>query len=399
MLNKYISQNKSDFVIFLLLLITLAQGFSSIFIFGQKINIIAYVNIALFVILFFKIIAQKKFLLIISFVLFVAYFSILGYFNGASAKGIYMHIFTYIPFINALLLIKTGTYYPIKKVLIYFTVATAIGALYAIVIRFYFPDILMKVIDVEDFDAFIQWGRLPWAGALMVILLISQMFFLNIYRNEEKIILVPALLLIFIGGFFTFNRTLIFALFIMILLLILIQIRNLRFKNIFLIFIGFFVVSYVFSSWANVNENFDNLLQGRILDPLSGKLNADSDISSRYMLYDQYIDNIKGSYFLGNGFGVPYSTIPEERVWADVTLVSFLIPFGLLGLAVFFGFIKKLYSNIKLIQNRKIKNAFTLVLILQLLISLNDDLWSHKNFPMYFVFIINSFIAQKKIRN
>jgi hypothetical protein len=89
---------------------------------------------------------------------------------------------------------------------------------------------------------------------------------------------------------------------------------------------------------------------------------------------------------------VPASTSFGGALRADVTLVTFAVPFGVCGLAFFALFLKRLYARVTpTIDDRRVRRLFILVFVPGLGIPLNSDIWSHKFFVVYLVFLVNSY--------
>lgn len=334
---------------------------------------------------------MRSFYLLTLFLILFLY-TIYGRFYSTSTLETLYNLLSFLPFIIAAMLLELNIGFNIKKVLFYFTICTAIGAIYANVIQLLYPDILSVIIGDGDIDKVLSWGRVSWIGYVVPLPLITQFLYLKIYSKKEQYILIPSLIIAIVGTILTFNRTPLIALVILLLYIIVSTINKINFKKIILlvslIFICIISINYI----QLVNPNFQNLLDYRVLGFFTGKSDISEDLSTRYDLYSQYKDAIYNSYFLGQGFGIPYSIKPEPKSWSDITFISFIIPLGIIGVVYFLIFLKKVFISIRnKISSIKIRRSFYLVFFLAILISLNDDIWSHKNFPIYFVFIINSF--------
>ena len=102
---------------------------------------------------------------------------------------------------------------------------------------------------------------------------------------------------------------------------------------------------------------------------------------------------------MGTGFGVPFATEPEVSYYADVTLVSFYLPFGIFGLLMFLLYFSKLWSMVNsTFESTRSAEIFGLkvITVLGILISLNDDMWSHKEFSIVIALVISSFVNSYK---
>jgi hypothetical protein len=109
------------------------------------------------------------------------------------------------------------------------------------------------------------------------------------------------------------------------------------------------------------------------------------------VLYQEYLDRLRGTFLLGQGLGLPVSRYYGDAFWADITVVTFAIPFGVFGLGVLAGFLRRVYRQvIGGITDPRIRNVYLLIFLLALGMSFNDDIWSHKFFVVYFVCVVNS---------
>jgi len=83
----------------------------------------------------------------------------------------------------------------------------------------------------------------------------------------------------------------------------------------------------------------------------------------------------------------------------DISFVAFLLPFGLPGLVIFFGFVfaiwKTFISHGRIYSNNQSSGVFVLMLVTSLLVSLNIDIFSRKIFVIYIaVFAVLHFPSQ-----
>jgi len=144
------------------------------------------------------------------------------------------------------------------------------------------------------------------------------------------------------------------------------------------------------------SRNFEWLFNYRIKEFLSGTSNITRDVSVRETLIENYIKRVLDNIFIGQGFGISYVDWTKGMFWTDITLFSFMIPFGLVGLYMMSIYFLKVIKIIKSTQKysksdlRNFSKDIFFVLLVLLLLSLNDDIWSHKSFAIYFALIISS---------
>ena len=382
--------------IFILLSISLLLPFSRIILVGHVVNLNAWINLMLFLILFtYYLFMKRKSIFTIIFFLCFTFYIFLGFYRTNDSQVTFSHVFTYFPFIIAILIQEINVRYDVKKVLIYFTICAAISSFSAILIQYFYQNVFYSInydIDVSSIESKLEWGRISWIGSAVALPLIAQIGFLNIFSKKEKYIISISLISIVLGLVFTFNRTFLLAFTFLMLYVVLINTGKFRFKILVVVSLLLFLSILVINNLKDFVPNLENLIDYRILGFFKGQSSIKGDIESRQILYNQYIENILNNNLLGQGFGLPFSTIPEPRAWSDVTLISFLIPMGFIGVILFVIFLIKILIKIKRnIDNNQVKKLYIVVLLLSILVSFNDDIWSHKNFPIIFVFMINSF--------
>jgi len=322
----------------------------------------------------------------------------IGALNKSSARETIDHATTYIPFFIAILILELEIGYTFRDTVFYFTVCAAIGAVSAIVIQLFFPNILISILGGdEDIESLIRWGRITWVGYVITFPIIATFSLLHQFNKQDKRVLIPSLIIILIGTILTFSRTFLVATVIILLYMIVTNMRSFKYSNIFLTIIILYTISLLMTFFTNFIPNFENLISYRLVDFLTGRSDISNDLTLRYELYTQYIDNILQHSLLGQGLGVPYNFRPYPSSYADITFISFIIPFGIFGYFYFLVFMYKIFRTIqKKINFLAAKRIFIFILFVSFFVSFNDDIWSHKNFPVYFIFIINSFAYKSK---
>jgi hypothetical protein len=383
-----------DKIVFAAIVLPLLPGLPRAVILGRVVNVQAWANILLLALLgtYFLVRRQKS-----TFVLFVAAificYSLIGYVATGDAAVVVSHGFMLAPFVVATLLLALRVGYSFSTVVIALTVCAATGAIVANVIHFFHPNTLELLLrEEEDIGGVISLGRVSWSGYVLALPLVAQLGFLRIYSPKQRAFVLAGVPIVLFGALLTFNRTLLIALLGLSFYLLVSMRKDIRLRGVVLIGLLVLATSYFIQWWSEINPSLFHLIDYRILYFFTGHSDTGGDVSTRAILYNDYLHRLLHSRFLGQGLGVPVSTYFGPALWADVSLVNFLLPFGLLGLIMFAGFVRKVYAGIRSrIGDDRVQRLFVVVLCLALAVSLNDDIWSHKNFPIYFVYLLNSY--------
>lgn len=380
-------------IVFAAIVLPPLAGLPRAVVLGRIVNVQAWANLLLLSLLatFFLIRRQKSTFVLWIAVLFIAY-SLVGYVASGDAAAVMSHAFTFAPFLIATLLLELRVGYSFNKALFALTVCGAVGAIAANVIHFFYPNVLeMLLREEQDISGVIRLGRVTWSGYVLVLPLVAQLGFLKVYAQKQRAVVLACVPIVLLGALLTFNRTLLVALVGLSVYLLVSMRKQVRLKGIMLIGLLSLATSYFINWWSEVNPSLLHLIDYRIIYFFAGTSDTAGDVSTRMIWFGEYARRLVHSRFLGQGLGVPLSTYLETAFWADTTLVSFLLPFGLPGLILFAGFIRRVHTRIQAqITDVQVQKLFVIVLLLALVVSLNDDIWSHKNFPIYFVYLINS---------
>ena len=334
------------------------------------------------------------------FAVFFVYFCV-SVIVGRDLNLVAAQSFEYAPFLIACLILATGTSVRFEFILKGVIYAVAIsGALAAYI--YYFNTVLMprdSSTGAAFLDADFAWGRLPWRNAINVLLCLSLILFSSGRRKSGAYIGV-AVIIGLIALILTFSRTGLLAIIFMLIAAFIYGfkrgqiLRLLRF--LFVLIASVFVAINVFD-FDNVINNINTRILGFLA--MSSDIDISGHISDRTILYPQYFDVFLMSPLFGVGFGFPYSTNPEFSLYSDVTIVSFALPFGMLGLFLFFLFIKNLWTALKSVRGSDFSNeilGLKIVIILGLTISLNDDIWSHKEFSIILALLVSSVVNRHR---
>ena len=380
--------------IFVLLLVALVPGYPRMLVLGNVINVQAWTSVLLLVLLLGHFVVRRgKSIYVIYLAALFLCGAMLGYVVTGDFGLVLAHAYSFLPFINAFLLLELNIGFSFRPVLLGLTVCAAVGVITANFIHWFRPETLGLLLkEEEDVSGVIKLGRVSWAGYVIALPLIAQLGFLSIYTRKQRFIVLFCVPIILVGAVLTFSRTTLIALVSLLCFVLYSRRREMGLKGVTLVGLMCLGGSAFISWWSQINPNLTNLINYRILHFFSGSSEISGDFSTRQILYSEYLDRLTHSYFLGQGLGVPMSTYFGATSWVDITLVSFAGPFGVFGVALFVVFLRRVYARINThIDDQGVRRLLVLVLFLALAISLNDDIWSHKSFAVYFIYIINSY--------
>lgn len=314
----------------------------------------------------------------------------------------------YLPFFVALFIILAKVSYNTEELLIKVSYAVLISSLIIIMDRFYGfikkPDTFV-VAGISDAD------RLPWDGAMLCFfpLVIFSCFKLN--RYFDKFVILFSVFSSLIAVFFTFNRTIMFGILGFFLLGFIFNYKN---KKISSWFIKLFGIAIFFSSIyliLTIDDSAWKLFEYRYLGGKEGFYGVykESFEVGRYEMYEQFWDSIKNNFPFGQGFGLPFYVDRyhglHDTATTDISLLAFILPFGVIGFIIFISFLFILWRNINLVTVGSFYGVsfdyyfFILksLFFISILISLNLDIYSRNIFVVFFCFISNIFIFFGKI--
>lgn len=294
----------------------------------------------------------------------------------------------FLPFFVACMALLTRLYIDKSKLLNGITFALAISSFSAIIIHTFFKDFVACAFSSSDEVSriILEGGRMHWGSSVLALFGLAA---LMIARDKHKRMLLGfAFLVILSGSLFTQNRTMLVGLLVFFVTTQLFVFKKSVKPVIYITFVSV-IVAGVFLSLAS--DNMVALFQKRLFLTDSAGVEIDHALFvGRVGLYDQYLDRIFSSFPYGQGLGVPFSygIFSGEPIFiSDISLVSFSIPFGLLGLVALLLFIGKLFKSFKkynkTYHDDKGPKVFYWLLFTSFLVSLNVDIFSRNIFVVY----------------
>jgi len=374
---------------------------------GRGINAEARLLILLAVFLILRLIVGAKrrnripFLYFSYLFFFYLVFSML--FLGLSFSLVFNHLRSFFPFYVACLYLWAGTQISPHTIIISVSMALGLSAIFMFFLQFLHPQLILLIYQdqLEEWVGVLDWGRVFWLNAPLSLIFVPA-FLSTQYRSPKiRIALLISVIFVLLGAVSSFNRTIILAFIAYFVVHTYMQMQKRQSKNkrklilfLILLFIGLFF-------FLHINEKLWPLFSNRVLDLLAGRADLSSHWLIRKVHYVQYIEKMSDSIIFGNGLGVPLSTYPETKYWSDITFVSFMIPFGLLGLlgfSIFLAVILKILWRLRSSEFRSLGQQMIIVVIIGLFVSWNFDIWSHKTFVVFLIAIISSLDNARRVR-
>ena len=299
----------------------------------------------------------------------------------------------YLPFIIATLLLFAGTRIRYEKYASYLVVATMLSASSALVIHHFVPGFLEQAFKASEevIAITVVHGRLFWANALVLLIILTFMFLKYPNLSLPKVLQNMTLMVVLLAVLNTLNRTIIIGFFLLLLGIILVQ-RGRRIRNTLTVFyltaIGCGVMFFAFS----IDARIQHLFELRFLGAGYGveAIFERAVIIGRLDLYKEYLYRITNNFVFGQGLGLPFSMVAGREVpIVDISLLAFVLPFGIFGLIMFASFIWKLFQ-VALNADIGINNTRIIVvlLIVSTVVSLNIDLFSRNNFVIFLTYFL-----------
>jgi hypothetical protein len=221
-------------------------------------------------------------------------------------------------------------------------------------------------------------------------------------RKNNRVLLVFAFVVILAGSLFTQNRTMLLGFIVFYVAAQMFVFKKPVKPLIYICFFSFFVFGAFFFL---ASDNMITLLQKRLFLSVSAGAEIEHALTvGRFGLYVQYLDRLVSTFPFGQGLGLPFSygVFSQEPTFiSDISLVSFSIPFGLLGTIMLFTFFVKLFRSFK--RHKKVypndisPRIFIWLLFTACIISLNIDIFSRNIFVVYLaVFAVLHYVPSAK---
>lgn len=342
--------------------------------------------------------------------LVLIYGTIFPFTHNIAVAEAWRQLRNYLPFIIALMILATGIKFEIKRYLNTLVLASIVSASSAIVIHYLFPDFLRaSFATMENVADVSEWGRLYWINSVLTFFVMLTFFEEHIQLN--RLLLFFAFIATLSTTFSTLSRTMILGVLIFLLYAGLcsrnVRLFGKRFLYIIIVISSLLLIIY-FSIHAD--KRLSSLTDARFFGRGNPSSVYTEDLElNRFLLYAQYYQIIRDNIIFGQGLGLPMAVSATNNPVpvADISLVAFIIPFGLFGLAILVMFLRRLFSiinNAKLSITVSTKKNIRIILLMFIGISFNVDVFSRNNFIIFFSTLLmivdyNERLAFHKITN
>lgn len=317
--------------------------------------------------------------------------------NDVSIKLAVMHLRYFMPFMVALLLFAAGTSICLVKWVKGLVVAAGLSGFAALYIHHLAPHIIEASFSAsEDLQAIILLhGRLYWTNASLAFFVLLSLFCKE-WKVEKRVLLV-AFIVSFLAMFNTLNRTMLigYSLFLVASIFLTINFRIVlkTFARILVVVFGIVLLVVAISS---IDERVSALIELRIFG--SGDITSlyvSALVNERLDIYEHYWQNIMQYFPIGQGLGRPYTSffLGSDIYTSDISFMSFLLPFGLIGLLIFGMFIYRIFVSIrknKVQVSKETRRLLFVFVSIFLVMSLNIDFFSRNNFVIFLSVLIIS---------
>jgi O-antigen ligase len=295
------------------------------------------------------------------------------------------------PFFVAVLTLASGFQYPAGKFLRLLVVAALVSSGSAFYIRYFAPE-LMDPLFWRSEDIYRQataGGRLYWSNGCLTFFVLLALFIKG--KTVSAWLMLLTLVISVSALFAASSRTDLIGVCLFLGAAVLTSTRfSIAVKRA--VVAGALILILVLSGIVLMgwDETFSSMADARFF----GQGNLESVYATaitdvRKPLYEAYAEILRKSFLLGQGIGLPFIVQPNgEGVFVtDVAVLSFLLPFGVLGLVLFADFLRVL-SVLLLSGGRSFDWDSRKISIVMLgvffLMGLNADVFSRNNFVVFF---------------
>lgn len=360
---------------------------------------------------YFSLQRSKPFVLILLTIFGYSAFQLMV--NSNSLFYIIKQLRYFFPFLAAtvLLAVAPKKIY-LKQTLYYLCIAAMASALISLVMHFFFQEAMIRLIlrgsdsaAGDHLALLIRSGRSPWGNATLVYITVIALGYINEFPHRQQLVIKLAVFATVLGALATLSRTTMIGLLLIAMLAPLVYYRKTAPKLTYYFRMGFVLLFMLAGVLALslANPRFGKSLALRFAINVGVSEVVDSAITgNRDMLYDQYMERLVNGLPLGQGIGKPYAVIPERGAFytVDNSYLSFMLPFGLVGMLILFGF---LYQLKKLLGPQspdpaleRFRKFMLLVVSVTMLIALNMDIFSRNNYVLFITLIALAFYNTRR---
>lgn len=301
----------------------------------------------------------------------------------------------------------------LKETLFYLSIAAMISAVASLLLHFFFQETLIRIIQRSSDPAagnhlalLIRSGRSPWGNASLVYVTVIALGFINEYTPRKRLVIKLAVAATVLAALATLSRTTLLGLSMIAFLAPLVYYQKKAQKLTYYFRMGFVVFFMIVGivGLSLINERFGKSLALRFAVNVGVSEVVDSAITgNRDILYEQYTERLVSGLPFGQGLGKPYAVLPDRGAFytVDNSYLSFMLPFGLIGLVILGGF---LFQIFKLLGPKsddwpleRFRKFMMLVLGVTMIIALNMDLFSRNNYVIFITLIAIAYSNTRRL--
>lgn len=369
-------------------------------------NLTELAYIAISILLVFHMIVfgvSNKFLfLVLTIIMFLVYGIASMAFADVSFGDVFRQSRRYAPFFVALLILASRLSYDVEVFSRVIVVAALISSISALILHFVFPSIIIDSFSAsEEVIEVTKAGRMYWENLFLIYFLIAIFF----SATHNSFLLWFSFIFSFVALFVVLSRThlLMVPIFILVLLVNSSESIVKIIKYLCITALAIMVIGVLLYYLIDYDERIARLVNSRFFGEGSmATVYENAVLDNRSPLYEQYWESIISYFPFGQGLGKPFAIYISEHYTADISLVSFMIPFGILGAIIFFVFIKNIFTLIEKAPNHsyfatRLRGALFIMTWIWILASFNDDVFSRKDSVIYLaIFSVLTFSSNSR---
>jgi hypothetical protein len=302
----------------------------------------------------------------------------------------------YWPFLLAVLLLVAGSNADFEKFFRYTVWATIISSGSALILHHWFPLLVQRMLAAApEAASIIERGRLNWMNVPLTLFMLLFYSIRSRYWRINGCVAMIALVLSAVATFNTLNRTMMAGVAVLLTgTTFLAKGGPSRARSV----VRLLAISLLFAAVVVTLMVADSRVEELVARRYAANGEGTEQIyqhdieQSRMFEYRDYVNSVSSYFPWGQGLGRPYSkSTGIDLATSDISLMSFLLPFGFCGVLMYGAFVWALWrtighdwANLPLQWSRGVK----LLIVVSLFMSLNMDLYSHNNFVVLLTFLV-----------
>lgn len=304
-----------------------------------------FISILLTIAIRFRGVRNPGFGLFISTILVFLFYTLASSADGGVTRNdVIQQLRAFFPFMVASMILAAPLRGNLVRVLSHVTIAVSFSAIAAIVMHLYFREFVQSTFaDSNEMAAsVIANGRMYWDRAPLGLFVVAA----YLIGSDRRMLILFAILVTVVGTLMTQSRTLVLAIVLFALIGNLLSPGKKKFKPLLLTILPLSVFFFFFVT----NEDIQELFLARFF--LTDAANYEFEVAfylNRTTAYLQYLDRFIDSFPLGQGLGRPLSIdfTGTKALISDISLVSFVLPLGILGGYLFYRYVNVVLSYSK----------------------------------------------------